>query len=578
MLTFASYLRDGLIFEIQTSKIIKRISPFNISTYMRHFLLFILIITLATSFGQKLKKADKAIINELKETVTFLASDKLEGRRTGTEGEKLAYTYLSKKLETNGVQPKGENSTYLQSFEVNEGKQVMPETNLSIDGKKLEIEKDFFPFIYSPNGSVHAFASPAIKENGAPWFLDINEILQKNADNPHFDLSEAIRTQAIDSKRKGANALIVYNTGEKETDLKFEGKSKIAPVDIPVIFITKEAAKKYFFENNTDHKIDLNVVIGDKKRRGTNVIGFVDNGAANTIILGAHFDHLGYGEDHNSLWTGKSEIHNGADDNASGTATVLELSKLLKNSKFTNNNYLFIFFSGEELGLFGSKYFTEHPTIDLSKVNYMINLDMVGRLNEDTKAITIGGFGTSPSWSTLLPEKTKFFSVKFDSSGIGPSDHTSFYLKEIPVLFFFTGTHTDYHKPGDDVEKINFEGQYRILQYIMDLVSKTNNGNKLAFLKTKEPQMGSGARFTVSLGVMPDYTYSGSGVHIDGVIDGRIADKAGIKTGDVIIKIGDFGLTDVNEYMTALSKFKKGDATNVTIKRGTQELVFNIVF
>ena len=518
---------------------------------MKQFLLFLLITISTTAFGQKLKKADKAIINDLKATVTYLASDELEGRRTGTAGEKLAYTYLTKQLENNGIQAKGVNG-YLQSFEVNEGKQIMPETSLSIDSKKLEIEKDFFPFIYSPNASVHSYASPAIKESDAPWFLDINEILKKNEDNPHFDLSEAIRTHAIDCKRKGATALIVYNSGDKETDLKFEGKSKLDTIEIPVIFITKEAAKKYLSDNTTDHKIDLNVEIGDKKRSGTNVIGYLDNGAANTIILGAHFDHLGYGEDHNSLWTGKPEIHNGADDNASGTATVLELSKLLKKSKLTNNNYLFIFFSGEELGLFGSKYFTEHPTIDLSKVNYMINLDMVGRLNVETKTITIGGFGTSPSWRSLLPEKTKALSVKFDSSGIGPSDHTSFYLKEIPVLFFFTGTHTDYHKPGDDVEKINLLGQYRILQYIMDLLSKTNKGDKLTFLKTKEPQMGSGVRFTVSLGVMPDYTYSGSGVHIDGVIDGRIADKAGIKTGDVIVKIGDFGLTDVNEYMVQL--------------------------
>ena len=544
---------------------------------MKQFLLFLFITISTTAFGQKLKKADKAIINDLKATVTYLASDRLEGRRTGTKGEKLAYTYLTKQLENNGIQAKGVNG-YLQSFEVNEGKQIMPETSLSIDSKKLEIEKDFFPFIYSPNASVHSYASPAIKESDAPWFLDINEILKKNEDNPHFDLSEAIRTHAIDCKRKGATALIVYNSGDKETDLKFEGKSKLDPVAIPVIFITKEAAKKYLSDNTTDHKIDLNVEIGDKKRSGTNVIGYLDNGAANTIILGAHFDHLGYGEDHNSLWTGKPEIHNGADDNASGTATVLELSKLLKKSKLTNNNYLFIFFSGEELGLFGSKYFTEHPTIDLSKVNYMINLDMVGRLNVETKTITIGGFGTSPSWRSLLPEKTKALSVKFDSSGIGPSDHTSFYLKEIPVLFFFTGTHTDYHKPGDDVEKINLLGQYRILQYIMDLLSKTNKGDKLTFLKTKEPQMGSGVRFTVSLGVMPDYTYSGSGVHIDGVIDGRIADKAGIKTGDVIVKIGDFGLTDVNEYMTALSKFKKGDSTTVKVKRGKEVLTFNIVF
>ena len=545
---------------------------------MKQLLLFLLIITSTTTFGQRLKKADKAIINDLKTTVTFLASDELEGRRTGTPGEKLAYEFLSAQLEKIGLQPKGTNDSYLQPFEVHEGKQILPETYFSIDGNKLEVEKDFFPFIYSPNGTISSYASPAIKESNAPWFLDLKEILENNANNPHFDLSDAIKTKAVECKAKGATALIVHNSGPAETDLKFEGKSKLEAVEIPVVFVNKEAAKKYLSDNTTDHKIDLQVAIGEKKRSGTNVIGFLDNGAANTIVLGAHYDHLGYGEDHNSLWTGKPAIHHGADDNASGTATVLELSKLLKNSKLKNNNYLFIFFSGEELGLFGSKYFTEHPTIDLQKINYMINLDMVGRLNEETKTITIGGYGTSPTWGNVLPEKTKTINVKFDSSGIGPSDHTSFYLKEIPVLFFFTGTHKDYHKPGDIADKIDYTGQYRILQYIMDVLEKTNKEDKLSFLKTKEPQMGSGVRFTVSLGVMPDYTYSGSGVHIDGVIDGRIADKAGIKTGDVIIKIGDFDLTDVNEYMTALSKFKKGDPTTVTVKRGKEELTFDIVF
>ncbi|MEO6683028.1 MAG: M20/M25/M40 family metallo-hydrolase [Ginsengibacter sp.] len=547
---------------------------------MKQLLLFILIVTSTTSYGQKLKKADRAIIDELTATVTYLSSDELEGRRTGTKGEKLAYEFLSKELKESGLEPKGEDA-FLQHFEMNEGKKIMPETNLSFNGNKLEIEKDFFPFIFSPNRSINSYAAPAIKESDAPWFLDIKELLETNSNNPHFDITEAIKTYATEFKEKGATALIVYNTGATDADLKFEGKSKTPAVEIPVIFIQKDASKKYLSENTTDHKIVLNVSIGEKKRKGTNVIGYLDNGASNTIVLGAHYDHLGYGEDHNSLWTGKPEIHNGADDNASGTATVLQLAKFLKNSKsknFKNSNYLFIFFSGEELGLFGSKYFTEHPTINLSSVNYMINLDMVGRLNEETKAITIGGYGTSPIWSKVLNEKSKELNVKFDSSGIGPSDHTSFYLKEIPVLFFFTGTHSDYHKPSDDVEKINFIGQYRIFQYITDVIAKTNKEDKLTFLKTREPQMGSGVRFTVSLGVMPDYTYSGSGVHIDGVIDGRIADKSGIKTGDVIIKIGEFGLTDVNEYMTALSKFKKGDATTVTIRRGKEELVFNIVF
>ena len=541
------------------------------------YVLLTLLFSSSFVFGQKLKKADRVIIDNLKSTITYLASDSLEGRRTGTPGEKLAYEYLSREFEKIGLIPKGSAGNYLQTFEVNEGKQILPKTHLSVNGTSLEVEKDFFPFIFSSNGSVNAFASPSIKENNAPWFYDIKELMDDNANNPHFDLEDAIKNKAIECAAKGASALIVYNSGTKNDELKFEAKSKIPSLKIPVIFLSKNVATKYLNENTADLDLDIQVSIGDKKRTGHNVIGYLDNGAANTIVIGAHYDHLGYGEDHNSLWTGKAEIHNGADDNASGTAVVIELAKLLKNSKLKNNNYLFICFSGEELGLFGSKYFTEHPTTPIENINYMINCDMVGRLNDSSPAITVGGFGTSPAWGKILPAKTKALFVKFDSSGIGPSDHTSFYLKNIPVLFFFTGTHKDYHKPTDDIDKINFTGEFRIIQYISNIIKETNGIGKLAFSKTREPQMG-GARFTVSLGIMPDYTFSGSGVRADGIIDGKIASKVGMQAGDVIIKLGDFTITDLNAYMTALSKYKKGDATKVTVERAKEELVFDIVF
>ena len=541
------------------------------------YVLLTLLFSSSFVFGQKLKKADRVIIDNLKSTITYLASDSLEGRRTGTPGEKLAYEYLSREFEKIGLIPKGSAGNYLQTFEGNEGKQILPKTHLSVNGTSLEVEKDFFPFIFSSNGSVNAFASPSIKENNAPWFYDIKELMDDNANNPHFDLEDAIKNKAIECAAKGASALIVYNSGTKNDELKFEAKSKIPSLKIPVIFLSKNVATKYLNENTADLDLDIQVSIGDKKRTGHNVIGYLDNGAANTIVIGAHYDHLGYGEDHNSLWTGKAEIHNGADDNASGTAVVIELAKLLKNSKLKNNNYLFICFSGEELGLFGSKYFTEHPTTPIENINYMINCDMVGRLNDSSPAITVGGFGTSPAWGKILPAKTKALFVKFDSSGIGPSDHTSFYLKNIPVLFFFTGTHKDYHKPTDDIDKINFTGEFRIIQYISNIIKETNGIGKLAFSKTREPQMG-GARFTVSLGIMPDYTFSGSGVRADGIIDGKIASKVGMQAGDVIIKLGDFTITDLNAYMTALSKYKKGDATKVTVERAKEELVFDIVF
>lgn len=543
---------------------------------MKTFLFFLILVPHFAS-AQRLRKSDKAIINNLRDEISFLASDKLEGRRTGTPGEKLAYEYLSAQFKSIGLIPKGDNNSYTQAFEINEGKQILPQTHLVINTNDLVLEKDFFPFIFSSQGSIDAYASPALLEKKMPWFLDIKEMIEKNKANPHFDLEEEIRTEAIDFASKGASAVIVYNTGAADDELRFETNEKIEPLNIPVVFITKDAEKKYLGDNSANLEINLKVAIADKKREGHNVTGYINNGAGQTIIIGGHFDHLGYGEDHNSLWTGAPEIHNGADDNASGTAAVIELARMLKKSDLKKNNYLFICFSGEELGLYGSKYFTEHPTINLNSANYMINSDMVGRLNESTHAITVGGFGTSPTWGKVLDEKTKYINVKFDSSGIGPSDHTSFYLKNIPVLFFFTGIHPDYHKPTDDVDKINFIGELTVIKYIYHVIEETDKLGKLTFTKTREPKM-EGTRFTVSLGIMPDYTFSGAGIKADGIIDGKVAQKAGIVAGDVIIKLGENSFSDIYSYMNVLSKYKKGDATTVTIKRGNQELTFNITF
>ena len=298
-------------------------------------------------------------------------------------------------------------------------------------------------------------------------------------------------------------------------------------------------------------------------------------------MIGAHYDHLGYGEDGNSLYRGAEKmIHNGADDNASGTAGVIELARMLKQSKLKKNNYLFIAFSGEELGLFGSKYFTEHPTFPLATINFMINMDMIGRLNDSSRTLTIGGYGTSPLWGILFADSKehKYFTFKYDSSGSGPSDYTSFYRKDIPVLFFFTGLHSDYHKPTDDFDKINYTGELMVVKLIYNLLTELNDKGKLAFTKTREMQTGTSARFSVTLGIMPDYTFNGTGVRVDGVSDGRPAQKAGLKTGDIILKLGDNTVSSLENYMQALSKFKKGDKTTVNYKRGNDLAEANVEF
>jgi len=312
-----------------------------------------------------------------------------------------------------------------------------------------------------------------------------------------------------------------------------------------------------------------------------NVVAYLDNNADKTIIIGAHYDHLGLGENGSSLDANpQGKIHNGADDNASGVAGVLELARYFSKNKITEkNNFLFICFSGEELGLYGSKYFTEHPTVDLTKVNYMINMDMIGRLNPTTKSISVSGSGTSPIWETTLKNITGTqLSIKTDSAGVGPSDHTSFYLKNLPVLHFFTGSHSDYHKPSDDWDKINYAGEKEVLELIIAVIEKLDNEPQLAFLQTKNKSMGSARSFKVTMGVMPSYTSDSEGLLVDGATEGKPAHKAGIQTGDIITKIGDIEIKDIQTYMDALGKFEKGQTVPVKIKRKGEELTLNVTF
>lgn len=311
-----------------------------------------------------------------------------------------------------------------------------------------------------------------------------------------------------------------------------------------------------------------------------NAVAFLDNKADKTIIIGAHLDHLGLGENGSSLDANpKGKIHNGADDNASGVAGVLELARYFSKNKISEkSNFLFICFSGEELGLYGSKYFTEHPSIDLTKVNYMINMDMIGRLNPTTKSVSVSGSGTSPVWETTLKNMGSQLNIKTDSAGIGPSDHSSFYLKNIPVLHFFTGSHSDYHKPSDDWDKINYAGEKEVLDLIIALIEKLDNEPQLAFLPTKNKSMSSSRSFKVTMGVMPSYTSDVAGLLVDGATDGKPAQKAGIQTGDVITKIGDYEIKDIQTYMDALGKFEKGQTVPVKIKRKSEELTLNVTF
>lgn len=314
--------------------------------------------------------------------------------------------------------------------------------------------------------------------------------------------------------------------------------------------------------------------------KGKNIIGLLDNAAENTIIIGAHYDHLGLGELGGSREANpKGIIHYGADDNASGVAALLELARVLQNNnKIEEHNYLFIFFSGEEQGLYGSKHFAANPTIPLEQVNFMVNLDMVGRLDATTKKLIVHGVGSSNEFGQhLFAANQTALQLAFDSSGVGPSDFTSFYRKDLPVLGLFTGQHADYHKESDTPEKLNYQGEKEVLDFLSRFLSRMDTMPKQSFTKTKEMQMGR-TKFKVTMGIMPDYAFSGPGVKVDGVTDDKPAAIAGVKPGDVILAIGDTDLSDMGVYMGVLGKLNPGDQQTIKLKRGEELLELKVKF
>jgi len=519
-------------------------------------------------------KADKKAITQLKTDIGYLASDALEGRRTGTEGERKAGDYIIQVYEKAGIKPF--RGKYRYDFHFTFGKNIAAATRIRLQGKEIATQQGF-PLPFSANKQINGDVLPDVMEQGSVWLIPIYQS-QEEANDPHFDWEKIAYEKCKEAQKQTATGVVFYDSYGSQFAPTFNPHSEYEALDIPVAFLGHEVYNELISTNTSGLTLDMNVALAKTDRTGSNIAAYIDNKARYTVVLGAHYDHLGYGEDGSSLYAGKEKkIHNGADDNASGTAALLQLAQWVKKSKLKGYNYLFVHFSAEELGLLGSKAFIKEEGIDSAHTAYMINMDMVGRLNDSTRWLQIGGVGTSPAWVTEISAAQKTFKVNIDSSGVGPSDHTSFYYANIPVLFYFTGQHSDYHKPGDDADKINYEGELEVMHSIYDLVKNMDAGPKPAFTPTKQSSVGR-VRFKVTLGIMPDYSYQEEGVRIDGVSEGKAADKAGLQAGDIIIKLGDIEVKGMQSYMEALSKFKAGDKTQVVIRRDGKEKKFPVQF
>ncbi|HWB94591.1 MAG TPA: M28 family peptidase [Puia sp.] len=441
--------------------------------FLTPILILPLLLIQTHSSAQKQKKADKLLLGNLQAHVHYLSDGRLQDRRTGTPGEKAASDYISSELSRIGLRPKGDNNGWLQAFDIDQGRQVSADAFLMVNDHSLVLNKEYFPLSFSAVGSVSGSPAIALQESGVPWFQDVRDLIEAGAGNPRFDLRSAIRARAAVCAKKGATALILYNSGKAADNLSFDPREKSEPVAIPVLYVTREAKKKYLRDEEASLDIRLKVDFSEKERTGHNVIGFLDNGAPSTVIIAAHYDHEGTGGDtalrHDTGIAEKTSM-----DDAGGVAAMIELSRMLATSKLKNNNYLFVAFSGEEQGSYGSKYLAAHLPVDPKQVNYMLDMDRIDPQYDSSHALLVGGYGTSPAWWGICRgvKEQKGLSYRLDSAYRREGDYSSFYLRHIPVLAFYTG-------PDDN----DCNNGLMIVRFIYQVVTGANNRGRLAFTK-----------------------------------------------------------------------------------------------
>lgn len=565
-------------------------------------------------------KYNKNLYNDLK----YLASDSLQGRRAGTIGADKASEYIANQFSKIGLK-KGNKNSYFQSFDITTGINLTDNNHLKIDENNAELNKDFIPLSFSDNGELNedlVFVGYGIN---APEFgyddyknIDVkNKIVvvlrhepQEKDTNSKFNGNKPtqyseLRYKVFTAKTRGAKGFILVNGevnyDEKEDELiplkSFGGTGNLG---IPAIQVKNNFIKKYInlkeiqenidknFKSNSfalNKKISLKVDLKKEYKSTNNVIGFIEGSDKNlkneVIVIGAHYDHLGLGGNESLSDSKKEEVHNGADDNASGTSSMIELARQLKNYK-SKRTIAFIAFSGEELGLLGSSYFTSNPT--LKNIVAMLNMDMVGRLTDNK--LSIGGIKTAKSFeSTIKSLNNKYnFKMSYFNDGYGPSDHMAFYLKNIPVLFFFTGIHDDYHRPTDDTYKVNFLGMEKVIKLVKDIAIKIDKNNQKPQLVKIAPSpnmsaSSSGKSNGAYLGTIPDYTSmnSNNGVKISGVREGSPAEKGGLKGEDIIIKFDDIKINTIYDYTYALKAKKPGDKILIIVLRNGKENKLEII-
>ena len=563
---------------------------------------------------------------ELKSHVRYLASDRLQGRFPGTNGDRKAAEYIRNQFKNSSLTLLGDAG--FQYFDIITDVSLGHNNSLTIDQINFSVGIDFVPLSFSQNITLTApiifvgfgfdFQNDSLSWNdysdidvARKWVL----ILRGSPDgnNPHGGFSEhsSLRKKVMIAKDHSV-AGVIFTSGSKfdESDalipLRYD-QSQIN-VSIPVIHVKREVAdlllyksggslvslentviqmKEKFKSIELKKNVSVSTTVKHKTVQTQNIVGVlpgIDEQLKNEyVVMGAHYDHLGFGGEHSgSRRPDHYEIHNGADDNASGVSIMMELAELFSHNNSNKRTLVFVGFGAEEMGLLGSKHFVKSGIVENDNIQIMLNMDMVGRLDRKENKISIGGTHTAVSLESEIENIVSKTSLKYSFSpeGYGPSDHSSFYVNDTPVLFFFTGAHNDYHTPDDDAEKINYKGMKVLSQLIYSIADYFSNMDKrLVFREAGPKKQEERQRFKVTLGIMPDYTYSATrGLRIDAVLNNKPASIAGLEDGDIIIKMNGNSVDDIYEYMHRLSEFNPGDEVKVKVVRGKEEKTVIVKF
>ena len=580
--------------------------------------------------------------NAALEHIRFLSSDALGGRGNGSEGLDKAADYIAARFEELGLRPAGDDAGYFQPFEVSLGSSLGQNNFLRFEGSSgemdLRLHRDFEPMTFSGAGDVEAtpvvfvgygitapeyeyddYAGVDVEGKAA---LVMRHTPRETGDGP-FDPSRGHATfvsKVVNAKAHGATAVLmvtdpVHHPGDPKGLVKFGQDLGADDLVIPVVHLKQAVVERLLPEGGaklsvlqenidknlepasfelTDVQVHLRTDLERERRFVKNVLGYLPAGVSSSsasqsnpsvpsgndelLVIGAHYDHLGRGGKHPGK--GENQIHNGADDNASGTAGVLELARVLAGERGDlKRGVLFAAFAGEELGLLGSRYYTRHPTFPLERTVAMLNLDMIGRLREGK--LFVGGVGTSPIFQSKLEALAvdEDLALTFSFSGHGSSDHTSFTMEGVASLFFFTGLHRDYHKPSDDWEQINASGAERVLKLAYQMADYVQAlPERPAFVKPAQPQrhQRGGGGYGAYFGSVPDLGHEDKGVRFDDILDGGPANKAGLKAGDVLVYFNGRAIESLHDFTDALRRHKPGDYVPVVVMRDGNSVEFRV--